>query len=393
MGDFFAQIVADGDGFGDAELAAEAGGGHAGLFAEDGGEADGGVEAGAVGDGGHGEVGVDEHFADTVEAGAADFFEGAAAEDGAEFSFEAAAGDLRGADDIADADAVAGVVADVADGGGEFGVGDGEDVGALARDDFLGGDEDGFGRRRFAVEQVVEEGGGFVADAFRGDGDAGEGGGGEEADHGVVVDADDGDGFGDGDVEVAADFEDGPGDGVGGGEEGERAGEGAEPLGDGVVGDGAVHLAVGHPAGHGAVVEFFLGEFGGESLFAFPGEVHVEGVDEGEVGEAAVEEVAGSDLADAAVVGADAGDAGVGVAVGDVDGVDVAGVEGVGDFLEDERADNAVEVIDACAGEFFGIAFEHVEDPRAGGACIGDDAAHDSACIFIVKFQCNANMH
>ena len=289
--------------------------------------------------------------------------------------------------------AVADVVADVADGGGEFGVGDGEDVGALAGDDFLGGDEDGGLGGLFAGEDAVEEGGGFIADAFCGDGDAGEGGGGEEADHGVVIDADDGDGFGDGDVEVAADFEDGPGDGVGGGEEGEWARERFEPLGDGVEGDGAFDAVVGGPLGHGTVGEFSAGEFFGEAFLAFAREVHVEGVDEGVVGEAAVEEVAGGDFSDAAVVSADACDAGVGVAVGDVDGGDVAVVESVGDLFEDERADDAVEVIDAGAGEFFGVAVEHVEDPGARWPGVGDDAAHDGAGVLIMQFQCNANMH
>jgi len=299
-------------------------------------------------------------------------------------------------------------LADEAGGASDEGVGDDEVVGGFAGDDWAGRDEDGgltrrarralrasygclsrcarlgiwdcgFGlAARFGLvggaHEVVEEAGGFVADAGAVEFDGGEGRGGEGAECFVVFAADDGDFFGDGEAGAEAGVEEVDAELVVGGEDADGFGEGAE-LGDeaGLAGF-PVGRAVGGGAGELGAGEAALLEAGDEVLDALDEEgFGGESVD-GEVAVAAVEEVFGDGLADEAVVDADEG-----AVMGEGGGAEFDGGEaGGGDGAVHGRGEGAGE--DAVAlpvfepGRWRGVG--GVEFDEGGpGAVLGDVAA------------------
>jgi hypothetical protein len=146
----YRQILLD-DGFMKPELSAVACRLSADFLVKDQGKLFGVGETGSLGDDGHWEIGVGEHFLGGFESYAADFLEDGAAEGLAEVPLEGASIDASGEDDFPDADVFAGMVADEPHGGGDVGVVDGEDFGGGPGDDADGGeahDSGGGGRRR-----------------------------------------------------------------------------------------------------------------------------------------------------------------------------------------------------------------------------------------------------
>ncbi len=159
----------------------------------------------------------------------------------------------------------------------------------------------------FGTHQLIEELGGFVADAFAVELNGGEGRGGEGAEGFVIFAADDGDFLGDGEAGAEAGVEEVDTELVVGGEDADGFGEGAK-LGDeaGLAGF-PVGGAVGGGGGEVGAAVAALMEAGDEILDALDEEgLGGESVD-GEVAVAAVEEVLGDGLANEAVVDADEG--------------------------------------------------------------------------------------
>ena len=212
-------------------LAAEGDGGDADRLFEYGAEVFGVIEADVGGDFREGQFGAGEEFFDAANADALDFVVWGALEMLLEASFQLAAGDTGGPDDITDADGVAGILSDEAHGPGDYVVVDGDDVGGLANNDLDRIDERFGGRLAAALHEVVEQAGGHAADAFGVELDAAQRRFGEFAVDGVVVDSQHGDLFWHGQAGLAAGVEDLLSADVVAGEEADGFGQFLEPPG------------------------------------------------------------------------------------------------------------------------------------------------------------------
>ena len=189
------------------------------------------IEADVGSDFREGQVGAGEEFFDAANANALDFVVRGALQMLLEAAFQLAAGDPGGADDIADADGVAGILSDEAHGPGDYIVVDGDDVGGLADDDLDGVDECFGGRLAAAFHEVVQQAGGHATDAFGVELDTTEWRFGELAVDGVVIDSEHGDLFWHGQAGLAAGVEDLLSADIVAGEEADGFGEFLEPPG------------------------------------------------------------------------------------------------------------------------------------------------------------------
>lgn len=309
---------------------------------------------------------------------------GSAAEEAFEPAFEEGAALGGDAEDVADFDAFAGVVADEMDGAGNVTIFNNEDVGALAGGDAGRWDEVGFAADDFAGHHGVEEGGGFVAGAVHVGDDAGEGRVGELAEEFVVIHAEDSDFIGDGNVQAAAGVEDLLADKIIAGKDANWPGELFNPAGEvfddvlavEIGGVGRVEDVAIEGGGADAVLKMFAAPFG-------PIEAGVAGV--GEVFEAAFEKVIERQVSDSAVVGFEPRQGGNEARGADVDDGDGDGAECVGDALVFDARDDAVAVpmVEPGGGFVAAIVFGKVEGPGAMFADVGDDAASEAARVSV----------
>lgn len=173
------------------EFLAVLAGRHAEMVLEGGGEVGAVLEASHGGDDRHGVGGGSQQIGGPAEAQLTDALARGDAQCLLEVQFQHAPGDGDVVGDILHGDPLAGVGVDVALGGGEVGVGEGDDVGGLAFDEPAGRDQARGGAGAPAGHDRVEELCGFEADAFE---VAVDGGDGELAVDGgrlIVVDAED----------------------------------------------------------------------------------------------------------------------------------------------------------------------------------------------------------
>ena len=147
-----------------------------------------------------------QQLAAAVEADAADFFGRGAAEVAAELDLEAAARDGDFAEHIVDHNAVKGMRVDVTERADDGVVVDREDVGRLAAHHAVGRNEHGLLWRGLAADHAIEHGGGFVAEALAGDGNARKRRRRDFAEQVVGIAGEDGDFVRDADAGEVADF-------------------------------------------------------------------------------------------------------------------------------------------------------------------------------------------
>lgn len=342
-------------------------------------------EAGLFGDAGDIEAGLAEEFGGAIKVDAADFIQQAPAHDAAKSAFEIAAAHGDFPQDVFNADLLGGVLADELGGLGDDFVGDAEDVGGVAGDDAVGRHFHRFARGGISFHEAVENLGGFEADFFGTEVDAGEGWTGHFVEENIVVDAEDGDFLGDGDAAFAADVYGVPGIAVVGGEDCAGAREGLDPfLGDFVGGGGLAEKRA------------FAAAFGGERVSAQDGPGGGGMSAESEGAKEAVPEIDECHFSHSCVIGEDRGDVGAvelagGHGAGAIDHRDVGAAEAVEAACGVNHGDDAIDgpEIDASGGEH--VHGRHLEFPVGAEICIGHDAAEHAASITARKVNLNSD--